>query len=398
MWRHQAIPIVAEVTEQSTTQSGLSIVSVQIGEGALVSCCRSSSAADRALAADLALGPRAVQGYIGRLHAIGIDIDRIARALPAAPTPPVAHYFHRQLLTKMYEIGEVITDARSHGRSLAGELASLRDGYQVRLGTGNDTPEEPVKTHPSPKVFTDSDLYGPDGAPHAADINQDAIGDCFMLSTLGAVANQTPDRIQRGIGYDPDTQSFTVTALFDGKNWSPIVVTQDDINDNIARLGASKLDNGGGPVWPAVMEAAYAKLLGSGDSARGYAVLNQGGASRSAMEVLTGRRGDILPAMMFKRGDSLADYAFGELERALASGRPVTMGTGFTPGDDGLSNHHSYTVESVGRDIDGTPMLVLRNPWGHNEVDGIDNGSPIITLPLSELTEHVALDEFTIGR
>jgi WXG100 family type VII secretion target len=61
--------------------------------------------------------------------------------------------------------------------------------------------------------WTDKDLYPHD--PTAADIRQDRIGDCYLDSTMGAIANANPQWIKDRIHYDDKTGNFDVT-LWDG--------------------------------------------------------------------------------------------------------------------------------------------------------------------------------------
>lgn len=107
--------------------------------------------------------------------------------------------------------------------------------------------------------WTDKDLYPYE--PSAADIHQDAIGDCYLAATMGAVANANPQWIKDRIHYNEHTTDFDVT-LWNGHEWQKISVTQHDIQTNIDHHGASWLDNGSphAPLWPSVLEDAYAKM------------------------------------------------------------------------------------------------------------------------------------------
>ncbi len=67
------------------------------------------------------------------------------------------------------------------------------------------------------------------------------------------------------MSYDAQKGTFTVT-LYEEKAGKPekvqVEVTQAEIEENIKRSGGSTLGNSGKktPVWPAVMEAAFAKM------------------------------------------------------------------------------------------------------------------------------------------
>ena len=92
-------------------------------------------------------------------------------------------------------------------------------------------------TSPPPQfTWTETDLY--EGDPCGADINQDGVGDCYLMATMGAIAHANPQAIRDRINYHPATGEFDVT-LWDGRQWRHIAVTQADIDANIAGRGGS---------------------------------------------------------------------------------------------------------------------------------------------------------------
>lgn len=273
----------------------------------------------------------------------------------------------------------------------------------------------------SEAAYTEADLYGPNG-PEPQDIGQDSIGDCYFVATLAALANSPEGdaRIEDAIVYNEDTQTFTVTLYEEGPLGMPIPVqvevTQADIQDNIDRGGGSTVDNNGGegPIWPAVMEAAYAKRAGetanifqkAGAEAAGISELDlgyqiiEGGKARNALFVLTGTRGDDISAGFVSLFGP--ETTMNMVNEALADGRSVTLSTdpenGGAP-QDGLADNHVYQVERMYVDEDtGEVMVELRNPWGHNVVSGEGReDSALITVALSEITEDGGFEYFNIG-
>src|SRR5699024_9272606 len=131
---------------------------------------------------------------------------------------------------------------------------------------GAEAPDQPKYTDAD--LYDSQDPYHPEAsrAPNQDDIDQDAIGDCYFVATLSAMAQSADGRaqIENAIQYDAGTGTFTVTLYSKDADGNPvpreITVTQEDIQDNIDRGGGSRADNDGGPIWPAVMEAAYAKM------------------------------------------------------------------------------------------------------------------------------------------
>lgn len=304
------------------------------------------------------------------------------------------------------------------------------------------------------RQYVAADLYGADGRPHAGDVDQDDIFDCYFLAPMGALGEQQPDRIQEAIRYHPDTQDFTVT-LYRPPNArersegqidpirESINVSQEDIRNNIRRDGGGTVDNNrdsNGPLWPTVLEAGFAELYGRDQQGRvnlgnGYEVIGsvtRGGSLSDGMYALTGESGRSLRiqspdaprlqatgpnyvnrpepppfrAPLHPARLSVSD-AYSEVEQALAAGRPVSMSTQGRDVRDGLEESHAYMVVGVSRDPQThEPLVTLRNPYGNNERAGEGNqnvgdgwraSNPEITVPLNGLVEKGSLGEFNIG-
>lgn len=243
--------------------------------------------------------------------------------------------------------------------------------------------------------FTEQDLYGRSGRPQARDIRQDDINDCYFLAPLGGLARAQPQRVQDAIRYDPENQAFQVTLYRPGADGKPEAVTLDvgqaDIQDNLARRGGSTVDNQRGrdaPIWPAVMEIAYAELQAQGSQELNYAAIDMGHPS-SALYALTGDPGENLePDELRALG---TDGAYERIRAALAEGRPVTIGTfQEAPGaaQDGLMDPHMYMVEGIRRKGDEV-LLDLRNPYAHNRAhEGHDSRKATMTVSLDAVTRE----------
>jgi hypothetical protein len=264
--------------------------------------------------------------------------------------------------------------------------------------------------------FDAASLWGKEG-PTQADIRQDSLGDCYLVATLAAVAQQQPDRIRDAISFNAETGSYSV-RLFDSNGRArSFEVTQADVADNIARRGGSTADNSGTDqrIWPAVMEVAYAKMLDSDHAngiEEGYTDLSDGGWPQDAMQAITGDRGSetrFSQGMFEGRGAAL-DRLAGQVDAALGNDRPVTLWsvpenrsmwdriTGGQGRQDGLVDNHVYSVESIRRDANGEWQVTLRNPWATNAgVEGGNVQGPLITVPLSTLVETGGLQAFTMG-
>lgn len=266
--------------------------------------------------------------------------------------------------------------------------------------------------------LTDQDLYGPTGKPDASDIHQRNLGDCYFVAPLGALATQQPQRIQDAIAYNPDTKAFTVTLYQHGRGGflglrdeaKPIQIeisqaelqTDLKVSDNVTH-GAG---NTRGPIWPAVMEAAYGEMQerkGEGMK-EGLDHIGHGGYPKNAIYALTGERPSRLSA---HDANALpVDQMYDRLNGALQEGRPVLLSTNYMKDvpTDGLikgdgNSGHVYMVEGVAKDASGNVELTLRNPWGHNVAPGmgINSPDPHVKVDLKTVLQNGHVDEFAFG-
>lgn len=265
------------------------------------------------------------------------------------------------------------------GASVAAAVGQVGELSFDERGPGGPLPEDSDGDH-NPHRWTDKDLYPHD--PTAADIHQDSIGDCYLDSTMGAIANANPQWIKDRIHYDDNTGNFDVT-LWDGHEWKHIAVTQDDIDTDIAKSGASWLDDGepNAALWPSVLESAYARLKAPGDDL-GDALTNvigKGGYAQDAMEALTGNRGtNINPGNVWFTNEHIDQ----DIANALANHQPVTIST--TPQGAPLEQSHVFVVEGItGTGSDA--QVTLRNPWETNTNTPINTPGPLVTMRLGDL-------------
>ena len=193
----------------------------------------------------------------------------------------------------------------------------------------------------------------------ADDIRQGALGDCYFVSSLSAIAGIDPQWICDSIQSNPDN-TFTVRFFRYGK---PIEITVDNefLHSPSGRLVyGSSTDKG--ELWIAVMEKAYAQWKG------GYERIGQGGNPAKALYELTGVRGHLL-----LDGSMAAEELFQRLKEGLENHQALVAGTYSGPeqiyNEDNLVTSHAYTVIGV-KEEDEQQYVVLRNPWGKVEWNG----------------------------
>lgn len=265
--------------------------------------------------------------------------------------------------------------------SMLSMFSRVDESVAEALQTGGPPPQAP---QPPDFAWTDDDLYqgGRDGDPAGSDVNQGPIGDCYLIATMSAVANADPRWIKDRIEYDPTTGTFDVT-MWDGAQWRHITVTQTDIDANIAAQGGSGVDEygPGAPLWPAVLESAYAKMKAPGEGITGI----ERGLTPPALEALTGNNGDwIFPATEWFTTQNIDT----QITDALNSNQPVMLSTSIFGGD--LASMHVYSIETItGAGDDAT--VTLRNPWGP------DDGPPVIEARLGDLIGTNPLSGLGLG-
>lgn len=93
--------------------------------------------------------------------------------------------------------------------------------------------------------------------PSMEDVNQGALGDCWYLASLMAVARANPSLIEEAIT-DNKNGSYTVRLYSDGK---PVYITVTD--DEVYNKNGGRAFVRSGERWPAIMEKALASYKGT---------------------------------------------------------------------------------------------------------------------------------------
>lgn len=274
---------------------------------------------------------------------------------------------------------------------------------------------QPGPTPPPPPAaakFSDQNLYGP-GGPVVTDIEQDLIGDCYFVATLGSLAREAPSVIKNAIFYNSTAQQFRV-RLYKGGSVCYIWVTQAELQDNVTRRGGSTVDDTGvnERIWPMVIETAFAKMYDADPTdglGQGYRKLNEGGFASDALLAITGNSGTKLTYQYyFGLGTSGSVYLLGSrAASALQQHKGVTLSTdpeqdsrslfqrltGAAIPQDGLVDNHVYVVISMTKNgLDWN--IKLRNPWGNNSNvgEGRDTASAELTVSLRKLVDTSGLE------
>jgi hypothetical protein len=219
------------------------------------------------------------------------------------------------------------------------------------------------------KSFASHPVFGA-GGPSVNDIDQNALGDCWLMASLGSMANDHPNAARSLVAdFGDGTYGVALGGKFyrvtgDLPTWS---AASSDLK--FAGLGHD------GSLWVALVEKAYASYR---TGANTYASLNNG---------------DPQDALKAYGETSVGEhyYAVGSNSTTLANDvythwnayQSCTICTGTVPNGSPLVGSHCYTVYSVNRDALGrVTSIIVRNPWGPNDT----NGNPFVTLTPGQLS------------
>ncbi|MBD5784999.1 hypothetical protein IF650_02280 [Cellulosimicrobium terreum] len=246
------------------------------------------------------------------------------------------------------------TDGVAGGRGPGGPGSGGGPGGGGGDRGGEDLPGNPDLGDYGTWVDVPPNIPLDDNAIDPNEINQQTLGDCWLLAALGAVASDDPQWIRDHMQLNPDG-TWTVTMYKDGE---PVEIT---VEPEVASQGA--MDPNGDPSWVSIYEKAAAEYWGGE-----YEDLD-GGYSSDAFEAITGAE-----------ASSSGDASLEDLQDRLQDG-PVALGTegegGWWPFGDEVDDSrivpdHAYVVDRV-EERDGELMVHVVNPWGpgdHPQDDG----------------------------
>jgi hypothetical protein len=192
-------------------------------------------------------------------------------------------------------------------------------------------------------------LFGTSGEPSLSDVNQGAIGDCWWLASMGALAQTEEGRnqIRNMIRQNPNG---TYTVSFpDGEQ---VTVTPSFPIKEAGNTAYAQAAGDPPVVWPLVLEKALAEREGS------YGPL-VGGRASEGMETLTGQE-----STTYDTGDITQEELQGWLDEGGVTASSLTEddADGKEAYEDGrFIAGHAYVVQDIGDD----GKVRLYNPWGN---------------------------------
>lgn len=147
---------------------------------------------------------------------------------------------------------------------LADDLAPSFADVDAAKDTGSgshDRVSDAEYERPEGDVFIEGEGEG--SGPHPSDILQGALGDCYLLASLAAVAQENPEVLENMIRTN-DNGTYTVTFYDDGEPVE-ITVTSDLPLESGSPVFSGNEEQSDSPdgraeLWPLIIEKAYAQL------------------------------------------------------------------------------------------------------------------------------------------
>lgn len=226
------------------------------------------------------------------------------------------------------------------------------------------------------------------GRPKMNDVNQQELGDCYVLAPLAACAATNPKIIEEMLKDNGDG-TFDVRLFVDGKERIE-TVDRDLYVDEEGKPVYCRGDEPSTPdemvMWAALIEKAFAQFK------KTYGKLGRGGDEADTLKQITGK--DTTTRTVGKQSiEDLYDLVRDALDKKL----PVCCSTPEGDNDDdefkkltnGLVLGHVYSIIDAKIGDNGVRYLRLRNPWGSDEVGKDDKDDGCFWIPLRTLqTEY----------
>lgn len=239
----------------------------------------------------------------------------------------------------------------------------------ARYISGSDAFGTPIWSTGTHKRFANNPLFASTG-PALTDIRQGALGDCWMLAGLGAIANDNLHALQQNIvDFDDGTYGVRLGNSFYRVDDDLQVQSSTSTTPVLAALGAQN------SMWVAIAEKAYAYYRTGANS---YASL-QGGFSIEVNRAFGAASSGQKYFNTYSSVTAMANDIYNHWNNYQAT----TVGFDSVPAGVPLVSGHQYAVAWVTLDTYGAvSSITLYNPWstdGGGNKDGSDDGFVTVT-------------------
>lgn len=197
-------------------------------------------------------------------------------------------------------------------------------------------------------------------APTYTDMKQGAVGDCYFIAALGAIAKSSIAAVQNMFIANDDntwTVRFYAGSTADYVTVDRFLPASTSGKPVYQGVGGGSYTKLGNELWLALAEKAYAQWNETGKTGRS-------GAENSYASLTAGWMYTVCDQVLGRTSSTfwgLPDADKQYLIDGLTSNKAVTYSTITNPGD-GLRGPHAYVVTGYDSTAD---TFQLYNPWGH---------------------------------
>lgn len=207
------------------------------------------------------------------------------------------------------------------------------------------------------------------------DVKQGALGDCYFIASLAAVARANPDAIQKLL-VDNGDGTFDITLYIRTHSWSEPSKVTKTIDSQLASkyagtplyAGLGDSEEGQSEGWAPLLEKRLAQEKGSYDDISGGKIA-KGFHYAGAFEMLTGKKQSTEMV-----GGLADDEILLLIQDALDNQKPITCGTlsgeqsaDLTRAANAHNVHWNHAYAPISVDP-GAKTISLQNPWGSSHV------------------------------
>ena len=260
------------------------------------------------------------------------------------------------------------------------------DGADTTLN-GDDIPLPTPSGFDVYERFVNRPLFSSEG-PSVFDINQGALGDCWMLAGIGSAAYVNPDAIRgRVVDFRDGTYGVHLGDSYYRVDNRLVVSRPGNQNLNYVSLGS------GGSLWASVMEKAYTHFRMEG--ANSYPSIEGGFSFDVFVDAFQSP-----DAQQVWFNHDASDLLTPEQHTAtiiemMEGGFAPTLGVDFAVQGVPLLSAHQYVVLDYNLNVFGLiDTIRVYNPWGIDGDGSIpSSGDPndgIVTLTLDMLVNRIA--------
>jgi hypothetical protein len=214
---------------------------------------------------------------------------------------------------------------------------------------------------------------------------QGAVGNCYFISAIVALAWATPYAIQHkvratGVGETERVNAVQFYTKGGGKDAATklIEVTDNTIVNNYSNPIYCR-SNDAGEIWPAVYEKAFAKWINNTNDDKPDITKTAYGDPVKAIAQLNNKT-----PLYYYTNTRTADQLYGIVRENSMSMKTIhpmvawTYGSGDYSGSNIVANH-AYTILGWAL-INNKSYIILRNPWGVTEPNGLNSYQGLISF------------------